>query len=41
MELRLRISGESETDALKKGPEIIEQTEVTELFRYDRGAWVY
>jgi len=41
MELRLRISGESEADALKKGPEIIEQTEVTELFRYDRGAWVY
>src|SRR5262249_48034450 len=31
MELRLRVSGESEADALKKGPEIIEQTEVTEL----------
>jgi hypothetical protein len=41
MELRLRISGQSEADALTKGPEIVEQTEVTELFRYDRGAWVY
>jgi hypothetical protein len=41
MELRLRITGESEAAALKNGPQIIEQTEVTELFRYDRGAWVY
>jgi hypothetical protein len=41
MELRLRVSGESEAAALKSGPQVIEQTEVTELFRYDRGAWVY
>jgi hypothetical protein len=41
MELRLRVSGDSEDQALKSGPQIIEQTEVTELFRYDRGAWVY
>lgn len=41
MELRLRISGDSESAALSREPEIIERTEVTELFRYDRGAWVY
>jgi hypothetical protein len=41
MELRLRVAGESESAALENGPQIIEQTEVTELFRYDRGAWVY
>jgi hypothetical protein len=41
MELRLRVAGESEAAALKQKPEIIERTEVTELFRYDRGNWVY
>lgn len=41
MELRLRVTGESEAAALKQKPEIIERTEVTELFRYDRGNWVY
>jgi hypothetical protein len=41
MELRFRVTGESEAVALKQKPEIIERTEVTELFRYDRGNWVY
>jgi hypothetical protein len=41
MELRFRVAGESEAVALKQKPEVIERTEVTELFRYDRGNWVY
>jgi hypothetical protein len=41
MELRFRVAGESEAVALEQKPEIIERTEVTELFRYDRGTWVY
>lgn len=41
MELKLRLSGASEVDALAQKPEIVEQTEVTELFRFDRGSWVY
>jgi hypothetical protein len=40
-ELKLKLIGSSEADALAKKPEILEQTEVTELFRYDRGIWVY
>jgi hypothetical protein len=41
MELKLRLSGTSDVDALAQKPEIIERTEVTELFRYDHGNWVY
>jgi hypothetical protein len=41
MELKLRLSGASEVDALAQTPEIVERTEVTELFRYERGSWVY
>jgi hypothetical protein len=41
MEIRFRVAGESEAVALQQKPEIIERTEVTELFRYDRGNWVY
>lgn len=41
MELRLRVEGGSEREALARKPQIIERTEVTELFRYDRGSWVY
>ncbi|HEY8517852.1 MAG TPA: hypothetical protein VIS07_20265 [Candidatus Binatia bacterium] len=40
-ELKLRLSGASQVDALAQQPEIIERTEVTELFRYERGNWVY
>jgi hypothetical protein len=41
MELKLRLSGPSEVEALAQKPQIVEQTEVTELFRFERGAWVY
>ena len=41
MELKLRVSGTSDVDALAKKPEIVERTEVTELFRFDHGSWVY
>jgi hypothetical protein len=41
LELKLRLSGASQVDALAQKPEIVEQTEVTELFRYERGSWVY
>ncbi len=41
MELRLRVEGGSEREALARKPQVIERTEVTELFRYDRGSWVY
>jgi hypothetical protein len=41
MELKLRLSGTSDVDALAKKPEIVERTEVTELFRFDHGDWVY
>ena len=41
MELKMRLSGSSQVDALAQKPEIVERTEVTELFRYDRGNWVY
>jgi lysophospholipid acyltransferase (LPLAT)-like uncharacterized protein len=40
-ELKLKLVGKSEADALAQKPQIIEQTEITELFRYDRGIWVY
>lgn len=41
MELKLRLTGTSDVDALAQKPEIIERTEVTELFRFERGSWVY
>ncbi len=41
MELKMRLAGSSQVDALAQKPEIVERTEVTELFRYDRGSWVY
>jgi hypothetical protein len=41
MELKLRLSGTSDVDALAQKPEIVERTEVTELFRFERGSWVY
>jgi len=41
LELKLRLTGESEAAARARQPEIIERVEVTELFRYDRGKWVY
>lgn len=41
MELKMRLSGPSQVDALAQKPEIVERTEVTELFRFERGNWVY
>ena len=41
MELKLRVTGTSDVDALAQKPEIVERTEVTELFRFERGSWVY
>jgi hypothetical protein len=41
MELKMRLTGTNDVDALAQKPEIVERTEVTELFRYERGAWVY
>jgi hypothetical protein len=41
LELKMRLSGTTDVDALAQKPEIVERTEVTELFRYERGAWVY
>ena len=41
LELKLRLSGTSQVDALAQQPEIVERTEVTELFRWERGSWVY
>jgi len=41
LELKLRLVGESEDAARGRKPEIVERVEVTELFRYDRGKWVY
>ena len=41
MELKLRVAGPSKTEALAREPQIIERVEVTELFRFSRGKWVY
>jgi hypothetical protein len=41
MELKLRRTGKSKDEALVAEPEIVERTEVTEIFRYERGAWIY
>jgi hypothetical protein len=41
LELRLRRTGSSKEEALGKEPEIVERTEVTEIFRFDRGHWIY
>lgn len=41
MELKLRRAGSTQDDALAKEPQVIERVEVTEIFRYHRGEWVY
>lgn len=41
LELKLRRAGKSKEEALTHEPEIVEKTEVTEIFRFDRGSWVY
>ncbi len=41
LELKLRLVGGDEDAARARQPEIVERVEVTELFRYDRGKWVY
>jgi hypothetical protein len=41
MELKLRRTGNSKEEALAQEPEIVERTEVLEIFRFERGAWVY
>ena len=41
LELKLRRTGKSKEDALTRDPEIVERTEVTELFRFNNGVWVY
>lgn len=44
-EFRMKLAGKSEVDALASKPLMIEQTEVTELFRYQKtgskGDWIY
>jgi hypothetical protein len=40
-EVRYRCAGPSTSAALKSPPRPIEATEVTEIFRYSRGKWVY
>lgn len=41
LELTLRLAGEDETAARTGQPQIIDRVEVTELFRYSDGKWVY
>ena len=41
LELKLRLAGGSEDDARAGRPQIVERVEVTELFRYHGGKWVY
>lgn len=41
LELKLRRAGKSKEEALAREPEIVERTEVLEIFRYERGSWVY
>jgi hypothetical protein len=41
MEFRLRRSGKSREEALAGEPEVVDRIEVTEIFRFDRDAWVY
>jgi hypothetical protein len=40
-ELKFRLTGKSETEALASKPELIEQTEVTELFQFNGRNWAY
>lgn len=40
-EMKYRQSGKSTADAAKSTPRIVELTEVTEIFRYASGRWVY
>lgn len=41
LELTLRLAGETEEAARAGRPQIIDRVEVTELFRYAGGKWVY
>lgn len=41
LEYKLRRAGKSKEEALSHEPEVVERTEVTEIFRFDRGSWVY
>ncbi len=41
LELKLRLVGDSEEAARAGQPQIVERVEVTELFRYAKGKWVY
>ncbi len=41
VEQRLRRSGRSKEEALAAQPSIVDQVEVTEIFRYDGRGWVY
>lgn len=41
LELKLRLTGATEDAARARQPEIVERVEVTELFRYAGGKWVY
>jgi hypothetical protein len=41
MELKLRRAGSTQDEALSREPQIIERVQVTEIFRYHRGEWVY
>lgn len=40
-ELRYRQSGRSEAEAVQSSPQLIEATEVIEIFRFSKGKWVY
>lgn len=41
LELKLRLAGANEEAARAQPPQIVERVEVTELFRYHGGKWVY
>ena len=41
MELKLRRAGATQDEALAGEPQVIERVEVTEIFRYSGGEWVY
>jgi hypothetical protein len=41
MELVYRQAGKSTAEALKVAPRAVDTTEVTEIFRYSGGKWVY
>ena len=41
LELKFRLVGDDEDGARGAKPQLVERVEVTELFRYHRGKWVY